>query len=118
MLGAIAGAVLLLVLGYGVWLLGPRSPRGAWRRLETLGIARGMPRRPGETHREYANRVAAAVPRVASALRELALLMGRYEFSPEGVDGVAAHRALTLWRRILAAAPRSILASGRRVSPV
>ena len=117
-LGAIAGAVLLLVLGYGMWLLGPRSPRGAWRRLETLGIARGMPRRPGETHREYANRVAAAVPRVASALRELASLMGRYEFSPEGVDGVAAHRALTLWRRILAAAPRSILASGRRVSPV
>ena len=112
-LGAIAVAVLLLMLGYLLWLMRPHSPRGAWRRLETLGIARGMPRRTGETHREYANRVATAAPRVAPALRELASLMGRCEFSRGGVDDAAAHRAISLWRSILVAAPRAILASRR-----
>jgi Transglutaminase-like superfamily/TgpA N-terminal domain/Domain of unknown function (DUF4129) len=118
-LGGIAGAGLLFVLGYAVWLLGPRSPRGAWRRLETLGVASRLSRRPGETHREYAARLAAHMPRAGPQLRELAALMGRYEFSRGGVDRDAAQRVLRLWRGILSTMSRTVVSSRRGpVTPV
>lgn len=102
----IAAGLGVIALGLVVWLSLPRSLPGAWRRLETLGIAWGMRRRPWETHRDYARRFRAAKPRVSAALDEMATLAGRAEFSRDGVDRSARRRALASWRRVLVAAPR------------
>jgi len=105
-LAGIAGALLLLLIGFAVWLLLPRSLPGAWRRLETMGAVWGIRRRPWETHRDYAERFAVAPTAVVASLGELATLLGRAEFSRDGLDRATSKRAIASWRRILVAAPR------------
>lgn len=108
----VAGLALLMVL-CALFMFLPRSPRGAWRRLERLGAMRGMRRRPGETHRQYAERLATATPRAADPVRELAVLMGRLEFSSDGIDRGLRARTLVLWRQIAPALPPRVLRRGR-----
>ena len=110
--GIVVGVALLLIAAYGLWLLLPRSPRGAWLRLETIGGIRGVRRRPGETHREYAERVAVRWPHVAASARELGVALGRAEFSQDAGGGAQRRHALVLWRRIAVRAPALLL--GRR----
>ncbi|HWW08941.1 MAG TPA: transglutaminaseTgpA domain-containing protein [Candidatus Acidoferrales bacterium] len=105
-LGAIAGTLLLALIGFATWLLLPRSLPGAWRRLETMGAVWGMRRRPWETHRDYVERFDTAPAPVAASLGELARLLGRAEFSRDGVDRAASKRAITTWRKIFVALPR------------
>lgn len=111
--GVVAAGLVVLLLLYVMWLLSPRSPKGAWWRLEIVGALRGVRRRPGETHREYAERIAARWPRVAPEARELALLLGRAEFSAAGGDAASRRRALLLWRHI-ATSSRLLLPVRRR----
>jgi transglutaminase-like putative cysteine protease len=112
--GIVAGGLLALIAAYALWLFLPRSPRGAWWRLETLGVLRGVRRRASETHRQYAERVGAVHPQVASPVRELAAIIARAEFSPVAADRAADRHALVVWRRIAAATPRLLTARRRR----
>ena len=117
-LGLVAAGLLVLLAAVVLWMLLPASLRGAWRRVEALGVMRGMRRRPGETHREYAERIAAVTPRASTAMRELATILGRSEFSPGGVDHASQRHAIRLWRRIFGSAPGALWSSRRRPAPV
>jgi transglutaminase-like putative cysteine protease len=101
---AVLGAVLVLLAAVLVWFLLPRSLAGAWRRVETLGAISGVDRRRAETHRAFAARLARARPRAESALRELASVTARAEFSASGASGSERAQALRTWRRALFAA--------------
>jgi transglutaminase-like putative cysteine protease len=104
---AVLGVALVLVVAAMLWLALPRSLKGAWRRVETLGVMSGMDRRRAETHRAYAARLAKARPRATDALSELAAVTARAEFSPEGASVQDRAVALQTWRRALfAARPR------------
>ncbi|HEX6537760.1 MAG TPA: transglutaminaseTgpA domain-containing protein [Candidatus Dormibacteraeota bacterium] len=107
--GIVAGAIVALLGAYVLWLLLPRSPRGAWLRLEIVGGLRGARRRPAETHREYAERFGARFPRAATPARDLAALLARGEFSAAGADTASRRRALAEWRRIAAGVPSQLL---------
>lgn len=96
----VVAALALLVAVWALFMYLPRSPRGAWWRLEMLGAMRGMRRRSGETHRQYAERVATSAPRAAEQLHELAAVLARSEFSPAGIDRSRRARALALWHQI------------------
>ena len=109
-LGLVAAALLLLAAACALWMFLPRSPRGAWRRLEVLGTLLGMQRNACETHAQYAQRIAGRFPRVAAPARDLAQNLARSEFSAEGGDGASRRKALVRWRQIAAHAPR-LLAS-------
>ena len=117
-LGLAAAALLVLLLASVAWLLLPRSTRGAWRRVEILGALRGTRRRSGETHREYAERMAPASPRFSPAMRELAALLGRAEFSAAAADSRMRRRATSLARRIVTGTPRTIWRARRRPEPI
>jgi len=118
-LAALAGALLLSLIGFTIWLLLPRSLPGAWRRLETMGTVWGIRRRPWETHRDYAKRFDTAPARVSAAMREMATMLGRAEFSRDGLDRATSKRAMTSWRRILVALPRLTWTyRRRRLEPV
>ena len=106
-----AGGALLLASVVLLWLLSPRSLPGAWRRLETLGAWAGVRRRPSETYREYAQRLAAARPGGAAPLAAIAVALGRAVYSKEGAGGSDAE-ALRGWRKLVFALARS-----RRVGP-
>ncbi|MBV8528961.1 MAG: transglutaminase domain-containing protein [Candidatus Dormibacteraeota bacterium] len=103
--GLVVAGLAVLSLLYALFMLLPRSPRGAWRRLEWLGAMRGLRRRSGETHLQYAERIATATPRAAAPVREFAVLMGRLEFSSDGIDRGLRARTLVLWRQIAPALP-------------
>jgi transglutaminase-like putative cysteine protease len=104
---AVLGGVLVLVVVAVLWFALPRSLKGAWRRVETLGVISGMDRRRAETHRAYAARLAKARPRAKDALTELAAVTARAEFSAEGASEPECTVALQTWRRALfAARPR------------
>lgn len=111
---AVAGAVLLVIGAYLLWLFLPRTLRGAWWRLETFGRLGGARRRqPGETHRQYAERIGERWPRLRRPARELAVLLGRAEFSAKGGDGALRRQALGLWREIARASTRLLLTRRR-----
>ena len=104
---AVLGGALVLVIAAILWLALPRSLKGAWRRVETLGVMSGMDRRRSETHSAYAARLAKARPRAGDALSELASVTARAEFSAEGASEHERAAALHTWRRALfAARPR------------
>ena len=114
-LGLIAAGLVALGLGGVLWLLLPRSLRGAWRRVEAVGALRGLRRHAGETHRQYAQRLSGDTPTVTVSMSELAALLGRAEFSRAGGDRSATRRAVHLCRRVLLAlAPRTLSAARRR----
>ncbi|MGA7987466.1 MAG: transglutaminase-like domain-containing protein [Candidatus Dormiibacterota bacterium] len=102
-LGVLGGVAVLVVVAL-LWLALPRSLKGAWRRVEALGIITGVDRRRAETHRAYAARLARARPRAAPALGELAAVTARAEFSAEGASQQERALALRTWRRALFAA--------------
>jgi hypothetical protein len=104
---AVLGGALVLLIAAVLWLALPRSLKGTWRRVETLGVMSGMDRRRAETHLAYAARLAKARPRAGDALSELASVTARAEFSAEGVTQQERAVALHHWRRALfAARPR------------
>ncbi|MGH7685668.1 MAG: transglutaminase TgpA family protein, partial [Candidatus Dormibacteria bacterium] len=104
---AVAGGLLALIGAYLLWLFLPRTPRGAWWRLETVGRLGGARRRQaGETHRQYAERIGERWPRLQGPARELAQLLGRAEFSASGGDGTLRRQALGHWREIARASTR------------
>ena len=117
-LALIAAGLASVLVAAVLWMLLPATMRGAWRRVEALGVVRGLRRRPGETHREYAERIAAVTPAASGALRELAAILGRSEFSPGGADRGQRRRAIGLWRRIFGSAPRALWRGRRRPAPV
>jgi Transglutaminase-like superfamily/TgpA N-terminal domain len=100
----VLGGVVVLVIAALLWLALPRSLKGAWRRVETLGAISGVDRRRAETHRAYAVRLARARPRAGPALDELAAVTARAEFSEEGASPRDRELALHTWRRALFAA--------------
>jgi hypothetical protein len=102
----VAGGVLLLASVVLLWLLSPRSLSGAWRRLEALGAWAGVRRRPSETYREYAERLAAARPRGTAPLAAIAVALGRAVYSEAGSGGADAE-ALRGWRKLVLALARS-----------
>jgi hypothetical protein len=101
---AVLGAIVVLFGAVLLWFLLPRSLTGAWRRVETLGAISGVDRRRAETHRAFAARLARARPQAESALRELATVTARAEFSATGASGPERAQALRTWRRALFAA--------------
>jgi transglutaminase-like putative cysteine protease len=104
---AVLAGVLVLIVAAVLWLALPRSLKGAWRRVEALGVMSGMDRRRAETHRAYAARLAVARPRAKDALNELASVTARAEFSAEGASEGERAVALHTWRKALfAARPR------------
>ncbi len=98
---AVLGAVVLLLVVAILWLLLPRSLTGAWKRVEALGVISGVARHYAETHRAYAARLARVRPGAGSALRELAAVTARAEFSPSGTSPGERAQALRTWRRAL-----------------
>ena len=101
---AVLGAIVVLFAAVLLWFLLPRTLTGAWRRVETLGAISGVDRRRAETHRAFAARLARARPEADSALRELASVTARAEFSASGASGTERAQALRTWRRVLFAA--------------
>ncbi|HEY8672453.1 MAG TPA: transglutaminaseTgpA domain-containing protein [Candidatus Dormibacteraeota bacterium] len=99
-------AVAVIAIVALLWLALPRSLRGAWRRVETLGLLSGMDRRRAETHTAFAARLALARPRAGPALGELATVTARAEFSAAGASVKDRALALRTWRRALLAAIR------------
>lgn len=115
--GLVAAGLAVLLSLYALWLFLPRSPRGAWWRLETVGILRGVRRRSSETHRQYAERLGDLHPALRAPARELAAFIARSEFSGAPADRDGERRVLRVWRTIAAATPRLLI--GRRpVRPV
>lgn len=114
-LGAMAGAVLVIAALFMLWLALPRSLRGAWRRLEVIGRLCGVRRRPSETYREYALRLSQAQPRVSAALTELSIQLGRAHYSRDRIDRRTIRRTLAGWRRIVWVAPSLAWVQRRRV---
>jgi hypothetical protein len=96
---AVLGGILVLFAAVLLWFLLPRSLAGAWRRVETLGAISGVDRRRAETHRAFAARLARARPQAEPALRELASVTARAEFSASGASGTERAQALRTWRR-------------------
>ncbi|HYL71486.1 MAG TPA: transglutaminase domain-containing protein, partial [Candidatus Dormibacteraeota bacterium] len=113
-LGAIAGAIVLVLLLFALWLALPRTLRGAWRRLEVIGRLTGTSHRPWETYREYTSRLAELDPRISQALAELSSQLGRAQYSRDGVDRATSRRTLASWWRIIVAAPALLWSSRRR----
>ena len=70
---AVLGGALVLVVAAVLWLALPRSLKGAWRRVETLGVMSGMDRRRAETHVAYAARLAKARPLAAGRAQRAGL---------------------------------------------
>jgi transglutaminase-like putative cysteine protease len=101
---AVLGAIAVLFAAVLLWFLLPRSLTGAWRRVETLGAISGVDRRRAETHRAFAARLARTRPEAEPALRELASVTARAEFSASGASGTERAQALRMWRRVLFAA--------------
>jgi hypothetical protein len=101
---AVLGGIVVLFAAVLLWFLLPRSLTGAWRRVETLGAISGVDRRRAETHRAFAARLARARPEAEPALRELASVTARAEFSASGASGPERAQALRTWRRVLFAA--------------
>jgi hypothetical protein len=101
---AVLGAIVVLIAAVLLWFLLPRSLAGAWRRVETLGAISGVDRRRAETHRAFAARLARARPNAEPALRELATVTARAEFSASGASGTERAQAMRTWRRVLFAA--------------
>jgi hypothetical protein len=101
-----AGGVLLLASVVLLWLLSPRSLPGAWRRLEALGAWAGVRRRPSETYREYAERLAVSRPRGTAPLAAIAVALGRAVYSKEGAGG-SDPKVLRGWRKLVFALARS-----------
>jgi transglutaminase-like putative cysteine protease len=105
-LSTLGGAAVIAVVAL-LWLALPRSLGGAWRRVETLGVLSGVDKRRSETHSAFAARLAQARPRAGPALRELAAVTARAEFSAAGESVSDRALALRTWRRALfAATPR------------
>jgi transglutaminase-like putative cysteine protease len=105
-LSALGSAAVIAVLAL-LWLALPRSLSGAWRRVETLGVLSGVDKRRSETHIAFASRLAQARPRAGPALRELAAVAARAEFSEAGASVSDRALAIRTWRRALfAATPR------------
>jgi transglutaminase-like putative cysteine protease len=98
-LGGVLGLLLLALL----WFALPRSVKGAWRRVETLGMIIGLERRNTETHRAFALRLSHSRPRAGAAFTELAALTGRAEFSAKGTSVTDRLLAQRTWRRALVA---------------
>ena len=107
------GVLLLITMLALYWLLAPRSLGGAWRRIEALGRWIGVRRKPSETYREYADRLATSRPQVADSLSSVAAAMGRAAYSRHGADGDRAG-VLSRWRRLAISLVRSRRASTRR----
>jgi transglutaminase-like putative cysteine protease len=105
-LSALGSAAVIAVVAL-LWLALPRSLSGAWRRVETLGVLSGVDKRRSETHIAFASRLAQARPRAGPALRELAAVTARAEFSAAGASVSDRVLAIRTWRRaLLAATPR------------
>ncbi len=101
---SLLGGIVALIVAAALWLLMPRSLAGAWKRVETLGVMSGVDRRRAETHRAFAARLARARPRAGGALKELATVTARAEFSASGASPPERAKALRTWRRALFAA--------------
>ncbi len=114
--GAAAGAVAAATLLFVLWLMIPATLPGAWRRLEALGAAAGMPRRPAETYSDYAARFVMS-RKAGDVLRSIATLRGRAEFSRDGIARVGVRQTLALWFVVLMAAPRFAWRRRRRSVP-
>jgi Transglutaminase-like superfamily len=128
-LGVLAFIALALLLSL-LWLLLPRTQRGAWRRLEVTGWVLGMRRHPEETHHDYARRFATTLtPAIQQAsgarsgglqdvVDELADISAANEFARPGVQRRRTRRLHRVWLTVLRVAPalvwRSLLS--RRLS--
>lgn len=125
------GALVALTV---LWLLLPRSQRGAWRRLEVVGWLLGMRRHPDETHRGYAHRFATALSpgwrrrekaggeerraHLRNAVSDLADASAENEFSRPGSESTHAQGIRRLWVTILRATPSLLWrAVARRLAP-
>jgi transglutaminase-like putative cysteine protease len=104
--GSIVGGAVVLLVAALLWFALPRTLKGAWRRVETLGVITGVDRRRSETHSAFAARLAESRPRAGPALTELAEVTARAEFSAAGASTQDRSRALRTWRRALLAATR------------
>jgi transglutaminase-like putative cysteine protease len=115
----LVGLSLLAMVGTAVllgslWLLFPRSQRGAWRRLEVLGLLLGVRRRTAETHHAYARRftglLRAAGPlhddRVARAVIQLARDSTASEFARPGGEQRISGARRRVWMIVFRASPR------------
>jgi Transglutaminase-like superfamily len=102
---AALGGIAALIGAALLWLALPRSPAGAWRRVETLGVLSGVDRRGAETHRAFAARLARARPRAGPSLSELATVTARAEFGATRASPNERAQALRTWRRVLINAP-------------
>ena len=120
--GPAAGPILLSVFGglavvlllATLWLVLPRTVRGAWGRLELIGVMLGARRKSSETHMEYAERLRSALSAsTAARLQVLARQLAMLEFAREGVAGADAP-ALTQWHRVLLRALAGVPARLRR----
>src|SRR5207245_9345654 len=79
--GWVAVGLLLLLLVAALlmfrWLMSARDPRRIWRRLQFLADRLRVPRRPGDTPKEFGARLADALPRPDDELRGVAELFTR-----------------------------------------
>jgi hypothetical protein len=125
---AIGPAAVLIVaalfLGLTLlWWRRPRSLRGAWRRLALAARLAGVQREPCETRAAFAGRFAHALegegpPILAGELAAIALVSGKAEFGPSGLDGADRGRWLDAWAVIARRAPRLLRRRAGRAHPV
>jgi hypothetical protein len=99
---AVLGTLVSTLAGALLWLLLPRSERGAWRRLEVVGALLGIGRNAHETHHAYARRYDAYAREWALALADA---VAASEFAPRGESVGGSRRARRLWLRVFRSAP-------------
>ena len=97
--------------------------RGAWRRLALAARLAGVQREPCETRAAFAGRFAHALegegpPILAGELAAIALVSGKAEFGPSGLDGADRGRWLDAWAVIARRAPRLLRRRAGRAHPV
>lgn len=104
-LGLVGGGALVLGL-LSLWLFKPwqRKPdvqQRLFRRFEHLLGRHGLPRRPGEGPRDYAERAAQALPAQAQAIAEFAAAFEAQRYAGQAVSAVQLRQHLRALRRAL-----------------
>lgn len=115
--GWVAVGLLLLLLVAALlmfrWLMSARDPRRIWRRLQFLADRLRVPRRPGDTPKEFGARLADAVPSLDDELRGVAELFTRANFRRGGLTRAESGELQRSWHVVRRSYPGLVVRAFR-----